>query len=122
MIGRLSGAIGGALSRLFRPRRVQDGQRGGEKEVISGSAGNVIIVKSPNTEYFKEAIFILCDDLFTRRGVSRIQLLKEARRAAIAYTAAHAPPRSHSLLLRLIDFLLGFLLGTAACWAILTLI
>lgn len=109
MIGRISGAIGHTLARLFTPRLrpAADSKR----EVISGSAGNVIIVKSPNTEYFKEAIFILCDDLFTRQGVDQRQLLREARRAAVSYTAAHTPPRSHGVLLRLVYFLLGALLS-----------
>lgn len=107
MIGRIRSALGGALGRLFVPRRAPDGNRGRQKEVIEGSAGNVIIVKSPNTEYFKEAIFILCDDLFTRRGVSRTQILREARRAAWDYTAARTPQSSISVLTRLLYFLLG---------------
>ena len=89
-----------------------------EKEVIQGSAGNVIIVKSPNTEYFKEAIFILCDDLFTRRGVSRQQLLREARRAARDYCDEHTPPRD----LTALWYLFFFLLGAAACLTVLTLL
>lgn len=107
MIGRIRSALGGTLGRLFVPRRSSAEERSREREVIRGSAGNVIIVKSPNTEYFKEAIFILCDDLFTRRGVSRAQILREARRAAWEYTAAHTPPSSITLLTRLLYFLLG---------------
>ena len=49
MIGRIRSALGGALGRLFVPRRAPDGNRSRQKEVIEGSAGNVIIVKSPNT-------------------------------------------------------------------------
>ena len=106
MIGRLKGAISTGFARLF------PGRRGAKKKVISGSAGNVIIVKSPNTAYFKEAIFILCDDLFTR-GVNRNQILREARRAAWEYTAAHTPPRSVSPWVRLLYFLLGVLCAFA---------
>ena len=115
MIRRLKGAL-----RSLAARRVPCEKSGGkrEKEVIQGSAGNVIIVKSPNTEYFKEAIFILCDDLFTRRGVSRQQLLREARRAAQDYVCEHVPPRDLSVL-RSVFF---YLLGAASGLAVLTLL
>ena len=53
MSSRFMGALKERLSLLFaRPRSRKEFR---EKEVIRGSAGNVIIVKSPNTEYFKEA-------------------------------------------------------------------
>ena len=115
MIGRIRSVLGGTLGRLFIPRRSFAEDRGREGEVIRGSAGNVIIVKSPNTEYFKEAIFILCDDLFTRRGVNRAQILREAQQAAWGYTAAHTPQRSVTVLTRVLYFLLGTVagLGTA---------
>ena len=119
MIDRIRSALGGALGRLFVPRRSFAAERGREREVIRGSAGNVIIVKSPNTEYFKEAIFILCDDLFTRRGVSSAQILREARRAAWEYTAAHTPPSSVTLLTRLLYFLLGAAAGLFAAFFLL---
>ena len=113
MSGRFMGALRERLSLFFsRPRSRKEKK---QKEVIRGSAGNVIIVKSPNTEYFKEAIFILCDDLFTRRGVSRAQILREAQRAAWGYTDAHTPQRSVTILTRVFYFLLGAVagLGTA---------
>ena len=115
MIGRLRGAIGSRLRALFSSGAGKHAGRRDGKEVIQGSAGNVIIVKSPNTEYFKEAIFILCDDLFTRRGVSRAQILREAQRAAWGYTDAHTPQRSVTILTRVFYFLLGAVagLGTA---------
>ena len=104
MIDRIRSALGGALGRLFVPRRSFAAERGREREVIRGSAGNVIIVKSPNTEYFKEAIFILCDDLFTRRGVSSAQILR---------------PSSITLLTRLLYFLLGAAAGLFAAFFLL---
>lgn len=119
MIGRIRSVLGGTLGRLFIPRRSFAEDRGREGEVIRGSAGNVIIVKSPNTEYFKEAIFILCDDLFTRRGVSSGQILRQARRAAWEYTAAHAPPSSITVLTRLLYFLLGAAAGLIAAFFLL---
>ncbi len=105
MIGRLKEAFRD-LTELFT-RRYESARDSGEKEVIQGSTGNVIIVKSPNTEYFKEAIFILCDDPFTRRGVDRKQLMREARRAARDYVSARVPPRDLTALRHLLFYLLG---------------
>ena len=107
MIARLRGA----WSALFAPHRSR-GRSGGE-EVIAGVTGNVIIVKSPNTEYFKEAIFILCDDPLTRRGADREQLLREARSAARDYVAARTPARSTAALTHLLCFLLGAIVSCA---------
>ena len=110
------GALREGLSLFFaRPRSRKENR---EKEVIRGSAGNVIIVKSPNTEYFKEAIFILCDDLFTRRGVDRKQLMREAKEAAFSYVSDCVPPKSSGFL----RFLVPFLLGMSSCFALLTLL
>ena len=116
MSGRFMGALRERLSLFFaRPRSRKEIK---QKEVIRGSAGNVIIVKSPNTEYFKEAIFILCDDLFTRRGVDRKQLMREAREAAFSYVSDCVPPKSSGFL----RFLVPFLLGMSSCFALLTLL
>ncbi len=116
MIGRLKAALNG-LNAFFERRR-RGRREKAEKEVIQGSAGNVIIVKSPNTEYFKEAIFILCDDLFTRRGVDRRQLMREARQAAHSYVSEHVPEREPLFLRGLIPFLLG----AVSCFAVLLLL
>ncbi len=105
MIGRLKGALRGLGA--FFSKKVEDRTEPGEREVIQGSAGNVIIVKSPNKEYFQEAIFILCDDLFARRGTSRQKLLREARRAAGEYVSEHVPPRELTLLWHVVFYLLG---------------
>ena len=124
MIGRIRFSLQGLLQ-LIAPRRSTrrpDGAQKevirGKKEVIRGSAGNVIIVKSPNTEYFKEAIFILCDDLFARRGVSSRELLDEARRAAEDCCGELVPPRDLTPWWHLVFFLLG----AAACLLVLTLL
>ena len=105
MSRRFMGALKERLSLLFaRPRSRKEFR---EKEVIRGSAGNVIIVKSPNTEYFKEAIFILNDDLFARRGVDGKQLLRQARQSARAYVSERVPPRDLQALWHLFFYLLG---------------
>ena len=116
MIGRLREALRGVSA--FLSQRRERRRDSGEKEVIRGSAGNVIIVKSPNTEYFKEAIFILCDDLFTRRGVDRKQLIREARQAAVSYVSERVPQRE-SIFLR---GLVPFLSGAFCCFIVLLLL
>ena len=118
MIGHLCSAITSRLRALLSSATGKRSGRRDGKEVIQGSAGNVIIVKSPNTEYFKEAIFILCDDLFTRRGVDRKQLMREAREAAFSYVSDCVPPKSSGFL----RFLVPFLLGVSSCFALLTLL
>ena len=112
MIGRLKVALRGFTALFARRSESRPDEYG--KEVIQGVAGNVIIVKSPNTEYFKEAIFILCDDLLTRRGADRNLLLREARRAAQRYVSERVPPRNLSVLWHVVFYLLGALSALAA--------
>lgn len=112
MIGRLKAAVRDLAARF--PRRAERCSDNDRKEVIQGSAGNVIIVKSPNTEYFKEAIFILCDDLFARSGVDRKELLRQARRAACEYVSDRVPPRELKALWNLFFYLLGAVSALAA--------
>ena len=116
MIGRLKAALHGVSA--FFARRRERRPESSEKEVIQGSAGNVIIVKSPNTEYFKEAIFILCDDLFTRRGMDRKQLMREARQAALSYVSERVPQPETWFIRGLIPFLLGAI----SCFVVLLLL
>ena len=116
MIARLKEAMRSVASLFSRRRKSCPDNR--EKEVIRGVAGNVIIVKSPNTEYFKEAIFILCDDLLARRGVEEKELLRQARRAARAYVSEHVPPRE----LRALRHLFFYLLGVVSALVVLILL
>ena len=116
MIGRLKVALRGFTALFARRSESRPDEYG--KEVIQGVAGNVIIVKSPNTEYFKEAIFILCDDLLTRRGADRNLLLREARRAAQRYVSERVPPQKAGVH----RFLVPFLLGASSCYVVLSLL
>lgn len=54
-------------------------------EVVKGVAKRVIVVKSPDPKVFEEAIFIVRDDYMKTAGVTRAQLLGEARQAAGLY-------------------------------------
>lgn len=53
--------------------------------MIKGVTRRVIVVKSPDTRYFEEAIFVVKDDVFRERGADSAEVLKEARRIANSY-------------------------------------
>ena len=53
--------------------------------MIKGTTRSVIVVKSPDPKVFEEAIFIVREEYMRTGGVSRAQLLDDARRAADGY-------------------------------------
>lgn len=53
-------------------------------EVVKGVAKRVIVVKSPDPKVFEEAIFIVREDYMKTAGVTRSQLLSEARGQPVA--------------------------------------
>ena len=113
MMARLRCAVRDTWDALISTRRSIAGGRSRGKEVISGLAGRVIIVKSPDPFYFKEAIFIMRDDLFAPEGIDSKAILAEARRAAADYVAERTPPRSLQALIRILFILLGAFVCTA---------
>ncbi|MGI5977022.1 MAG: hypothetical protein ACOX68_04930 [Candidatus Limivicinus sp.] len=63
---------------------------------VRGIMHNVVVVKPPGS-IFEQAVFILRDDYFNSPGVSREELLTQAKRAAEKYTASAAPDlKKHS--------------------------
>lgn len=62
----------------------------GTVDVIKGTAHRIIVVKSPDTRLFTEAVFVVRDDIF-RDGVSEKELMRQAEEAAKAFTAAALP-------------------------------
>lgn len=60
--------------------------------LLRGTSHRVIVVPSPDTRIFKEAVFILRDDYFTD-GVSESKLLREAEKCARSFTASAVPAR-----------------------------
>ena len=63
-----------------------------EQQTVKGVARRVVIVRSPAESVFEEAIFIVREDAGRAGGVSREEVLDEARRAAGAYAGAVTPP------------------------------
>ena len=59
-----------------------------EKEgryVLKGTSKRVIVVKSPDRQYFEEAIFIVKEEFLSSPGVTKDKLLSEACKAADGY-------------------------------------
>ena len=62
--------------------------------MVKGVAKRVIVVKSPDPRVFEEAIFIVREDYMKTAGVSRTQLLSEARQAADSYVGRMQPKKA----------------------------
>lgn len=58
--------------------------------MVKGTSRRVIVVESPDPEYFEQAIFIVRNDVYERKGVTAQQVLGEACRIAKGYAAATA--------------------------------
>ena len=85
-------------------------------DVVKGVAKRVIVVKSPDPRVFEEAIFIVREDYMKTAGVSRTQLLSEARQAADSYVGRLQPkkaPKKHMGLIMILSSLLGSGLAAA---------
>jgi len=81
------------------------------RPVIKGRAANVIFVRSPDP-MFSEAIFVLRSDALSATGLSRAELLKQAREAAEGCAASVSAPGRSPLPL----------LAAALCGSALTLL
>ena len=60
--------------------------------MVKGTSRRVIVVESPDPEYFEQAIFIVRNDVYERQGVTAQQVLGEACRIARGYAATAAKP------------------------------
>lgn len=77
------------------------------RDVVKGVAKRVIVVKSPDPRVFEEAIFIVREDYMKTAGVTRAQLLNEARQAAGAYTGSLRTSKLSAGLVAAISTLIG---------------
>lgn len=57
--------------------------------MVRGTSRRVIVVESPDTNLFEQAIFIVRNDALCRDGVTAQQLVDEACRVARSYTRSH---------------------------------
>ena len=61
--------------------------------MVKGTSRRVIVVDSPDPNYFEQAIFIVRNDVYDRKGVTAQQVLGEACRIAKGYAVAAVPRR-----------------------------
>lgn len=91
-------------------RRLSYTQKTDDREafdVVKGVAKRVIVVKSPDPKVFEEAIFIVREDYMKTAGVTRSQLLSEAKQAAGVYTGSLRGGRISTALVAALSILLG---------------
>lgn len=63
--------------------------------VVKGLSRRVIVIKSPDAQYFEEAIFVLKDEIFGG-GKDSAAILKEARKVANGYIQINPKPQKKS--------------------------
>lgn len=87
--------------------------------MVKGTSRRVIVVDSPDTELFEQAIFIVRNNAFQQSGVTADRLVEEACRVAKSCTRPSRPPR------RRLSALLWSLSGAGAIallWLLCTLL
>ncbi|MBQ5977685.1 MAG: hypothetical protein IJL51_06080 [Oscillospiraceae bacterium] len=94
---------------------LQGGRPEIRREVIRGSAEQIIRVRVPVPGLFREAVFFLHEDVLRRSDISREELLRQARQSAEDYLRPMLPEKKPGrwpkVLLLLAGMALGFGLG-----------
>lgn len=96
----------------------------GAVSVVKGTSRRVIVVDSPDTELFEQAIFIVRNNILSERGVTAQMLVDEACRVAKSCSRASPTARRRGLLRRVSPLLYGALgaLGIGLAWLLTTLL
>ena len=91
--------------------------------MVKGTSRRVIVVDSPDTELFEQAIFIVRNDILSERGVTAQMLVDEACRVARSCSRA-SPVFKRGSLRRLSPLLYGALgaLGIGLVWLLTALV
>ena len=91
--------------------------------MVKGTSRRVIVVDSPDTELFEQAIFIVRNDILSERGVTAQMLVDEACRVARSCSRA-SPTGRPWLLRRLSPLFYGALgaLGIGLAWLLTALV
>ena len=91
--------------------------------MVKGTSRRVIVVDSPDTELFEQAIFIVRKDILSERGVTAQMLVDEACRVAKSCSRA-SPTARRGPLRRLSPLLYGALgaLGIGLAWLLTALL
>ncbi len=77
--------------------------------MVKGTSRRVIVVDSPDTELFEQAIFIVRNEIMSERGVTAQMLVDEACR--VARNCARTPPTGRFPWLRRVQPLVYSALG-----------
>ena len=83
--------------------------------MVKGVCRRVIVVRSPDTKLFEQAIFLLREDA---PGVTDAQVLRQACRAADDYVRAHAEKKTPRRNWRGAAMMLLGALVTGAAWVL----
>lgn len=91
--------------------------------MVKGTSRRVIVVDSPDTELFEQAIFLVRSDVSSARGVTQEMLVDEACRVARSCLRAQ-PTRRRELFRRASPLFWGAVgaLGIGAAWLVTALI
>lgn len=84
---------------------------GGLRPPLKGAVARVIRVRDPMPGVFREAIFLLDESYLGCDSLDREALLRQAREAALSYSADHRAARAPSPALLLASHALCLLLG-----------
>ena len=96
MSARLGERLRGMLCRVWSLFRAQyTGTAAESRPVLRGNMRRAIVVRTPD-DMFAEAVFILRDDYDP--GVSRGELLRQAKSAAEGHAQRALPPRRYTYL------------------------
>lgn len=90
--------------------------------MVRGTSRRVIVVESPDTNLFEQAIFIVRNDALHRDGVTAQQLVDEACRVARSYTRAHSTRRSLLYRTSPLVWCAAGALGIALVWLVTALL
>ena len=58
--------------------------------MVKGNTRQVIVVRSPDTKLFEQAVFFLKEDALEKHGVGERELLEQARKMADSYVKKEA--------------------------------
>lgn len=90
--------------------------------MVRGTSRRVIVVESPDTSLFEQAIFIVRNDALHRDGVTAQQLVDEACRVARSYTRSHSVRRSLFYRVSPLVWCAALALGIALVWLVTALL
>ena len=82
--------------------------------MVKGLSRRVVVVKSPDSKIFEEAIFIVREDVLCSGGRSRSDILREAERVADSYVKTHLKAENRQIRLRVKKPVLLLILGVCA--------